>query len=60
MRHDSLIQKKEDFMIDTDYGQFRLRAYEQTTNGQIHLAFTKGNWAKDEAVFNSYSCKFYQ
>ena len=50
MRHDSLIVKKEDFPIDTDYGQFRLRAYEQTTNGQIHLAFTKGTWAKDEPV----------
>ena len=50
MRHDSLIVKKEDFSIDTDYGQFRLRAYEQTTNGQIHLAFTKGTWAKDVPV----------
>ena len=58
MRHDSLIQKKEDFMIDTDYGQFRLRAYEQTTNGQIHLAFTKGNWAKDEAVLTRIHANF--
>ncbi|MDO4881080.1 MAG: 3,4-dihydroxy-2-butanone-4-phosphate synthase [Capnocytophaga sp.] len=58
MRHDSLIQKKEDFMIDTDYGQFRLRAYEQTTNGQIHLAFTKGNWAKNEAVLTRIHANF--
>lgn len=50
MRNDRLIIKKEDFTIDTDYGQFRLRAYEQTTNKQIHLAFTKGTWQENEAV----------
>lgn len=58
MRHDSLIVKKEDFSIDTDYGQFRLRAYEQTTNGQIHLAFTKGTWAKDEPVLTRIHANF--
>ena len=58
MRHDSLMVKKEDFPIDTDYGQFRLRAYEQTTNGQIHLAFTKGTWAKDEPVLTRIHANF--
>ena len=58
MRHDSLIVKKEDFSIDTHYGQFRLRAYEQTTNGQIHLAFTKGTWAKDEPVLTRIHANF--
>ena len=58
MRHDSLIVKKEDFSIDTDFGQFRLRAYEQTTNGQIHLAFTKGTWAKDEPMLTRIHANF--
>ena len=58
MRHDSLIVKKEDFSIDTDFGQFRLRAYEQTTNGQIHLAFTKGTWTKDEPVLTRIHANF--
>ena len=58
MRHDSLIVKKEDFSIDTDFGQFRLRAYEQTTNGQIHLAFTKGTWAKEELVLTRIHANF--
>ena len=58
MRHDSLIVKKEDFSIDTDFGQFRLRAYEQATNGQIHLAFTKGTWAKDEPVLTRIHANF--
>lgn len=50
MEHDSLIVKKEDFNIQTRFGEFRLRAYEQTTNHQIHLALTKGSWTPDEPV----------
>ncbi|GAB5400165.1 MAG: 3,4-dihydroxy-2-butanone-4-phosphate synthase [Aureisphaera sp.] len=50
MEHDSLIEKKEDFDIETKFGTFRLRAYKQTTNDQVHIALTKGNWASDEAV----------
>jgi len=50
MDHDSLIEKKEDFNINTNYGEFRLRAYKQTTNNQIHLALTKGSWTEDEPV----------
>lgn len=50
MEHDSLIVKKEDFQIETRFGSYRLRAYEQTTNHQIHIALTKGVWNKDEAV----------
>ncbi|MGV7105706.1 3,4-dihydroxy-2-butanone-4-phosphate synthase [Flavobacterium sp. U410] len=50
MQHDSLIQKKEDFEIETRFGSFRLRAYLQTTNKQVHLALTKGNWSKGEEV----------
>lgn len=50
MEHDSLIEKKEDFNIKTNFGEFRLRAYKQTTNNQIHLALTKGTWREDEPV----------
>ncbi len=50
MQHDSLIEKKEDFDIETRFGQFRLRAYHQTTNNQIHIALTKGNWTNNEPV----------
>lgn len=50
MDHDTLIQKKEDFQIETRFGSFRLRAYQQTTNNQIHIALTKGTWSKDEPV----------
>ncbi len=50
MQHDSLIIKKEDFDIQTRFGDFRLRAYLQTTNNQIHIALTKGSWKVDEPV----------
>ena len=50
MEHDSLIDKKDDFNIITRFGEFRLRAYEQTTNNQIHIALTKGSWSKEDAV----------
>lgn len=50
MEHDSLIEKKEDFDVQTRFGNFRLRAYQQTTNNQIHIALTKGSWATDEPV----------
>ena len=50
MEHDSLINKKEDFQINTKYGSYRLRAYQQTTNDQIHIALTKGVWDAEEAV----------
>ena len=50
MEHDSLIEKKEDYTIKTRFGDFRLRAYQQTTNNQIHLALTKGVWETDEVV----------
>jgi 3,4-dihydroxy 2-butanone 4-phosphate synthase / GTP cyclohydrolase II len=50
MQHDSLIVKKEDFEIETRFGQFRLRAYLQTTNKQVHVALTKGSWSKGESI----------
>lgn len=50
MQHDSLIVKKEDFNIETRFGNFRLRSYLQTTNNQVHIALTKGNWNLGESI----------
>ena len=50
MNHDSLIEKIEDFSLETRFGKFCLRAYKQTTNNQIHIALTKGSWKSDEEV----------
>lgn len=50
MKHDSLIEKKEEFDIETRFGKFKLHAYQQTTNDQVHIALTKGEWKIDEPV----------
>lgn len=50
MEHDSLIEKREDFEINTRFGDFRLRAYFQTTNDHVHIALTKSTWKNDEPV----------
>lgn len=50
MQHDSLIEKCEDFEVNTRFGQYRLRAYHQTTNDHVHIALTKGSWKANEPV----------
>ncbi|MGB5819288.1 MAG: 3,4-dihydroxy-2-butanone-4-phosphate synthase [Saonia sp.] len=50
MEYDSLIERKEAFDITTRFGQFRLRAYKQTTNNQIHIALVKGTWKTGEPI----------
>ena len=50
MEHDSLIDKEVDFDITTRFGEFRLRAYKQTTNNHIHIALTKGSWSSEEKI----------
>ena len=50
MQHDSLIDKKEEFNVQTRFGDFTFHAYLQTTNDQVHVALTKGNWAVGDPV----------
>jgi 3,4-dihydroxy 2-butanone 4-phosphate synthase/GTP cyclohydrolase II len=50
MQNDSLISKKNDFQIETRFGSYRLRAYQQTTNDAIHIALTKGDWNTGETI----------
>ena len=60
MEHDSLIEKEEDFEINTRFGKFRLRAYKQTTNNNVHIALTKGSWDKGDAVLTRINSKSVQ
>ena len=50
MKHDSLIKKRVEIDLEIRFGKFHLTAYEQTTNNQIHLSLTKGNWSKNDPV----------
>lgn len=48
---ESLIQRKvENVHMPTEYGDFKLVAYEQTNTGDNHLALIKGEWKPDEPV----------
>jgi 3,4-dihydroxy 2-butanone 4-phosphate synthase/GTP cyclohydrolase II len=50
MEHDSLIELKEAFNIKTRFGEYRLRAYKQTTNDQVHIALVRGSWKHGDPV----------
>jgi len=50
MKHDSLIELVEDFPLETRFGSFRLRAFQQNTNKQIHMALTLGDWDDGDQV----------
>ena len=50
MKHDSLITKKESFKLNTKFWDFKLSAFQQTNNSQIHLALSKGEWKEEEPV----------
>ena len=50
LKHESLIQRQIDVHMPTQYGDFELYAYKQTSNNMDHLALMKGTWEKDEPV----------
>lgn len=47
---DSLINREEVVDLPTEWGVFKLIAYTQVSNGLIHIALIKGEWAEDDAV----------
>jgi 3,4-dihydroxy 2-butanone 4-phosphate synthase/GTP cyclohydrolase II len=50
MKKETLITEEADVQLPTDYGNFKMKAFKQTTNGQLHLAIYKGEWKADEDV----------
>jgi 3,4-dihydroxy 2-butanone 4-phosphate synthase/GTP cyclohydrolase II len=50
MRNERLIKKEMDIDMNTEFGDFRVIAFEQITTGDIHLAIMKGEWEPDEPV----------
>ncbi len=51
LENESLIEKVTDVNMPTNYGDFKLTAYKQTSTGDVHMALTKGTWEKDEPIF---------
>ena len=50
MKHETLIEEVVEVDMPTKYGNFKLKAFKQTTTGEEHLALIKGSWKKDEPV----------
>jgi 3,4-dihydroxy 2-butanone 4-phosphate synthase/GTP cyclohydrolase II len=50
LKNESIITKDVQVKMPTEWGNFDLVAYRQTTNDQEHLALIKGSWEKDEPV----------
>ena len=50
MKNDSLISKSFDKDVETNFGTYRLRAYKQTNNDQVHIALTLGKLNKDDII----------
>ena len=50
MKHETLIEEIVQVDMPTKYGDFKLKAFKQTTTGEEHLALIKGTWDKNEPV----------
>jgi 3,4-dihydroxy 2-butanone 4-phosphate synthase/GTP cyclohydrolase II len=50
MKFDSLVEKVEDYPLETKYGTFQLQAFKQKNNQQIHIALTRGKWKENDKV----------
>ena len=50
MQHETLIEQVVEVDLPTKYGDFKLKAFKQTTTGEEHLALVKGKWDKKESI----------
>ena len=50
IKNESLISEEVDVSLPTDYGNFKLKAYKQLTNNQLHLVLYKGEWKEGDEV----------
>ena len=50
LQKESLIERGEEVLLPTEYGNFRLIPFLQKATGQEHVALIKSEWAEDESV----------
>ena len=50
MEKESQIKREAEVKMPTEYGDFKLVAYEQINTNEVHMALVKGEWEKDEPV----------
>ncbi|MEC7863571.1 MAG: bifunctional 3,4-dihydroxy-2-butanone-4-phosphate synthase/GTP cyclohydrolase II [Bacteroidota bacterium] len=50
IKHESLITEEASVELPTEFGDFKMKAFKQTTNEQVHLAIYKGKWEINDKV----------
>lgn len=50
MKHERIVNREVEVNLPTQWGDFMLRAYKQTTTGDEHMAIFKGDWTSDEPI----------
>ncbi|MFN8309941.1 MAG: bifunctional 3,4-dihydroxy-2-butanone-4-phosphate synthase/GTP cyclohydrolase II [Chitinophagales bacterium] len=50
MKNERLIRREEVIKMPTKYGDFKLVAYAQLNNNDVHMALVKGTWKEGEPV----------
>jgi 3,4-dihydroxy 2-butanone 4-phosphate synthase / GTP cyclohydrolase II len=50
IKKESLISREVEVNMPTEYGDFKLVAYQQTNSQETHMALVKGTWDKDEPI----------
>jgi 3,4-dihydroxy 2-butanone 4-phosphate synthase/GTP cyclohydrolase II len=50
LKHETLIKREVKIKLPTEYGDFNMIAYKQTTNEMDHLSLVKGEWDENEPI----------
>ena len=50
IKNESLISEEADIHLPTDFGDFKMKAFKQISNEQLHLAIYKGEWKEKDKV----------
>src|SRR6187402_1474909 len=50
IKKETLIHREIEVDMPTEYGHFKLVAFDQTNSNEVHMALVKGTWEKDEPV----------
>jgi 3,4-dihydroxy 2-butanone 4-phosphate synthase / GTP cyclohydrolase II len=50
IKKETLIHREIEVDMPTEYGHFKLIAFDQTNSHEVHMALVKGSWDKDEPV----------
>ena len=49
-QNESLIKEEVNVNMPTQYGEFKLKAFKETTTGRLNLAIYKGEWSSEDKV----------